>query len=195
VIQPWPLRWVARLTPLLLAGLPCLLTAQTPALRLPPPPSSREPGLLYNASEWLSFEIHGFGYEGMWPSLSMQRAFLALGWSPDFSNFHGASYSPYRRSRQCPKGTPSDFGACKSWDIVMTLLTWGPDSTSVSAELAIGTIMEAGDSDVALPLSPEVLRDSAKVMEAFAKADIPKNPHRCQAWVSSKPPHCARFEQ
>jgi hypothetical protein len=184
---------LVRFAALLVAGLPSLLAAQTPALRVPSAPVPDEPALRYNASQWLAFELAAFDYKPMWPSLPMQRVFLALGWSPEFDAFHGASYSVFRRPRQCPKDAPSATEPCESWDIIAALTQWGPDSTSVTAALALGTVMAATDSDIALPLSREVVRDSAKVMKAFAESSIPKNPHRCKAWVSSKPPQCTTF--
>jgi len=166
----------------LLSAGPAVAQAPTNEARLVTP---REE----NAARWVSGELEKRGFQPIGPSTHLTRLLTVLGWTLTVSDTSG-TLTLHERDAPCPAGSAEP---CASWEVTRSVFTWARDSSSLSFNLMLGTVVTRHDSTLAIAVSDAMRRDSSDVAEAYIESPEANETRKCLAWENTKPPKCRSY--
>lgn len=142
-----------------------------------------------NAARWVSGELEKRGYQPIGPSRHLDRVLAALGWVLTAKDTSG-SLLLHEREAPCPLSSTRN---CSAWEVTRSIFTWARDSSSLSLNLVLGTVVQSGDSTHALAVTPELRKDSTDVADAYTESPEANETRKCLAWENTKPPKCRSY--
>lgn len=142
-----------------------------------------------NAARWVSGELGKRGYQPIGPSTHLTRLLTALGWTLTVADT-SSTLILHERDADCPAGSSAP---CSAWEVTRSIFTWARDSSSLSLNLMLGTVVTRHDSTIAVAISRAMRNDSNEVADAYSESPEANETRKCLAWENTRPPKCRNY--